>query len=505
MSVLLEESFSATFWPVKNVENLTPFIPNERSSPSLNLAEGAFCMANRSNRRDFMKTTAAAGAGFWAAGGVSPKPSRAAIDEISFGCIGVGGKGSSDSGDAKANGNVVAICDIDDNTLGGAKDKFPGARAYNDFRKMLDEMGKSIDAVTVSTPDHTHGPAALMAMRMGKHCFCQKPMTHSIYEARMMGNIARDNNLVTQMGNQGTATSSLRRSAAMIKAGKIGAVKEVHVWTNRPVWPQGLDLPEPQEVPGHVQWDLWLGPAKERPYNAIYHPFKWRGWWDFGTGALGDMACHTLNMSYMALDLKDPTSVQATTDGHNKQTYPKWSVIKYEFPGNDERGPVTMYWYDGGKRPPAEALKGCPGNDGRDFSSGALIIGEDANFISPGDYGGDDSKSGLVVNGEFISQTDRQFRDVKYTRSPGHFKEFANGIKGEGTPMSNFPGYATGLSEVVLLGNLSVWEAAGDGPGNMTEGPTVEWDAKTLKAKNSTKEIEQIVKPIYRDGYTLEG
>jgi len=199
-------------------------------------------MTKKTTRRTFVKSTAAVGIGFWAAGGVQAKPSRSALEEIRFGCIGVGGKGSSDSADAnnqERNGSkVVAICDIDDATLGNAKDKFPGAKQFNDYRKMLEEMGDSIDAVTVSTPDHTHAVAAMMAMKMGKHCFCQKPLTHSIEEARLLGITARENNLVTQMGNQGTADSNLRLSAALIRNGIIGQVKEVHVWTNRPVWPQ---------------------------------------------------------------------------------------------------------------------------------------------------------------------------------------------------------------------------------------------------------------------------
>ncbi len=462
-------------------------------------------MAKGSNRRDFIRTTTAAGVGFWAAGGVAARASRMAIDEISFACIGVGGKGSSDSADAKDNGNVVAICDIDDQTLAGAKEKFTGAAVYHDFRKLLDEMGKSIDAVTVSTPDHTHAAAALMAMRMGKHCFCQKPMTHSIYEARLMTEVAREKNLVTQMGNQGTADSTLRKSAALIKAGEIGTVTEVHIWTNRPVWPQGLEKPsDTPPVPEHVKWDLWLGPAPDRAYNAIYHPFKWRGWWDFGTGALGDMACHTLNMSFMGLDLHDPTSVQAKTDGHNKQTFPKWSQIKYEFPARGDRGPVTMYWYDGGRLPAEELLAGCPREGNNLFSSGALVIGDKGKLFSPGDYGGDATNTGVVRDGQFIPQREIRNSNATYVRSPGHFKEWADAIKGNGTPMSNFQNYAGGLTEVVLLGNLAVWVAAGDGPGNECDGPVVEWNAAKMEAKDATDDVKLIIKPEYRSGYSLD-
>lgn len=456
-------------------------------------------MGKRSSRRNFMKSTAALGVGFWAAGGVTPRQSRAAIEEIRFACIGIGGKGSSDSDDARNSGKVVAICDIDENTLGGAKDKFPGAKHYTDFRQLLEENKDSIDAVTVSTPDHTHAPAALMAMRMGKHCFCQKPMTHSIYEARLMTEVAKEKKLVTQMGNQGTAGSTLRKSAALIKEGAIGTVKEVHIWTNRPVWPQGLDQPTAsEEIPSNVKWDLWLGPAPERHFNSIYHPFKWRGWWDFGTGALGDMACHTLNMSFMALNLRDPISVQATTSGHNKQTYPKWSEIEYMFPEYEGRAAVKMVWYDGGKLPPEELLKGCPMQDGKLYSSGALVVGDKGSLFSPGDYGGDDENTGILANGEFTKQKD--IKGGKFQRSPGHFTEFAMGIKGELTPVSNFQTYAGPLTEVVLLGNLAVWVAAGEG-----KGQKVEWDAKTMTAKDANEEVQRIIKPVYRKGYTLEG
>ncbi|NQU22088.1 MAG: Gfo/Idh/MocA family oxidoreductase, partial [Candidatus Nealsonbacteria bacterium] len=193
-------------------------------------------MPQQTNRRQFMQTSAAAGIGFWVAGGVQAQESNSPNERIAFASVGIGGKGSSDSADAGRRGDMVAICDVDTARLDGAKKKFDKAKAYTDFRKMLDEMGKSIDAVTVSTADHCHAPAGLMAMRMGKHCFCQKPMTHSIYEARLMGQVAKEKGLATQMGNQGTAGGGLRRAAALMRAGAIGTVKEVHVWTNRPIW-----------------------------------------------------------------------------------------------------------------------------------------------------------------------------------------------------------------------------------------------------------------------------
>ena len=275
----------------------------------------------RASRRDFITATAAVAGGYWIAPGLradEAKPATSANEEIRFACIGIGGKGSSDSADAARSGKVVAVADVDANQLKRADKTLKGAKQYADFRKMLDEMGKEFDAVTVSTPDHTHITAAAMAMRMGKHCFCQKPLTRSIAEARLLGELARSQKVATQMGNQGTAGDSLRRAAAFIKSGALGAVKEVHVWTNRPVWPQGGGRPEEKPVPANLDWDCWLGPAPLRPYAAGYHPFAWRGFWDFGSGALGDMACHTFNMPFMALTLRDPASVQAGTSGHNK-------------------------------------------------------------------------------------------------------------------------------------------------------------------------------------------
>ena len=260
-------------------------------------------MSQRTNRRQFLQTSTVAGIGFWVAGGVQAKESKSPNEKIAFASIGVGGKGSSDSDDANRFGNMVAICDVDENTLKAGGRRFPKAKHYTDFRKLLGEMGKSIDAVTVSTPDHNHAAASLMAMRMGKHCFCQKPLTHTIYEARLMAKVAKQMKVATQMGNQGTACDPLRKAAAIVQSGALGTVKEVHVWTNRPIWAQGGERPAPVACPAHLKWDLWLGTARKRPYALGYHPFSWRGWWDFGTGALGDMACHTVNMPYMALNL----------------------------------------------------------------------------------------------------------------------------------------------------------------------------------------------------------
>ena len=296
------------------------------------------------NRRQFLTDTALAGVGFWVAGGLATADSKSANEKLNIACIGVGGKGSSDVDHCGQLANIVALCDVDDHTLEAKARRFPKAKKYHDYRKMLDEMDKQIDAVTVSTPDHTHAPASVMAMRQGKHVYCQKPLTHTVHEARLMRETAEKHKVATQMGNQGTATDGLRRAVEIIRAGVIGPVREVHVWTNRPIWPQGADAilrvgsaraaalaalhgSNPGSwhgatVPEHVHWDLWLGTAPDRPYDPIYHPFSWRGWWDFGTGALGDMACHTANMAFMALKLGSPTTIVAESGEINPETYP---------------------------------------------------------------------------------------------------------------------------------------------------------------------------------------
>lgn len=441
-------------------------------------------MSRRSSRRSFLQESAAIGIGVWAGGGMLARASTSANERVRFACIGVDGKGSSDSADAGKHGDVVAICDIDDGKLENAgSKKFPNAQRFNDYRKMLDEIGKNIDAVTVSTPDHHHAFASIAAMKMGKACFTQKPLTHSVSEARMMADVAREMKVATQMGNQGTAGDSLRKAAAVVRGGHIGTVKEVHVWTNRPIWPQGGPRPKPADkVPENVHWDLFIGPAPFREYAPGYHPFAWRGWWDFGTGALGDMACHTFNMPYMALDLKNPTSIEAEHAGHNKDSYPAWAVIKFMFPATGSRPAIPVTWYDGGKRPPKSLFgdKDLP-------ASGALIVGEKETLHAHGDY----CEKFSLLSGNTAP-------DVEFVKSPGHFEEFVQAIQGGPPAMSNFANYSGGLTETILLGNLAVW--AGKGP--ESDGKKIEWDANNLRATNAP-EVDVIIKRPYRSGWKL--
>lgn len=428
-------------------------------------------------RREFLKTAGAVGAGFWVAGrqvGFGQEKSPNA--KLNCAVIGAGGQGGSSINGVSKTENLVALCDVDKKRLEQAAAKFPGVRAYQDFRKMLEEMDKQIDAVCVATPDHMHAQAAAMAMRLGKHVYVEKPLTHDVYEARFLRQLAAETKVATQMGNQGTSSGGLRRSVELVQAGALGTLKEIHIWTNRPVWPQAPDImarPKPDPVPEFLDWDLWLGPAPERPYSRRYCPFTWRGWWDFGTGALGDMACHTANLPYWAARLTAPTAIEAEAGDVNPETYPSWARIRYEFPANGDRPPITVWWYEGkkvnpetGKRdqkvlPPLELFQGEKPSD-----SGCLIVGTKGTLYSPGDYGGD-RKLLPIKEFEGFQPPPRTIPD-----SPGHHAEWLRACKGGPKAFSNFD-YAGPLTEFILLGNVAI-----------RAGKRIEWDAENLKVKN---------------------
>ena len=363
--------------------------------------------------------------------------------------------------------------------------KFPRAKTYTDYRKMLDEIGGEIDAVTVSTPDHSHAPAAVRAMRMGKHCFCQKPLTYTVAEAQLMRKIAAEKKLCTQMGNQGTSYGGHREAIEVIRKGDIGNVTEVHIWTNRPIWAQGGGRPKDVQVcPDHIKWDLFLGPAKERPYHDAYLPFKWRGWLDFGTGALGDMACHTMNMSVTALELFNPISIEAMPDADwigeaREESYPKNSSIVYEFGQRGKLAPCKLFWYDGGKRPDEALLMGEPQN-----ASGSLVIGDKGRIFSSNDYHND-----YVI---LPKENFKEHKKPEYLASPGHFTEFANAIK-QNKPelaLSNFAN-AGRLTETVLLGNVA-----------MRAGKKVVWDGEKMKITNDDG-ANHLITREYRKGFEV--
>ena len=480
-----------------------------------------------------MKTAALTGVGYWAMAGNESKAQPLANDKMGLAGFGVGGKGDSDVSSGANHCDVVVICDVDKRTLARAQEKYPKAKAFTDYRVAFEEMEKSFDVVTVSTPDHMHTCISLRAMRAKKHCYTQKPMTRSIYEARLMGTVAREMGVCTQMGNQGSGGNGLRSGAAQVKAGVLGTIKAVHVWSNRPVWAQGPNRREsldqyaakvkeeqPNEADNliamkkreldralqNLEWDLWLGTAPERPFwPKIYHSFEWRGWWDFGSGALGDMACHTVNLPYAACDLKFPTSVVAKTTGHDFDSYPAKSEIKFEFPATDSRPAIEFYWYDGKQLPPQEVLskynKNIPAMNNPN-NSGALIIGEKGAMFSPDDYGG--SWNLIDNNGEKMEALpDSQ---ISYVRNrDGHDGEFYRAIR-ENKPsecFSNFPDYAGPLTETILLGNLAVWAASEAGEW----GEKVEWDAKALKVTNASSlktDVGKLVTPKYRGDHRLD-
>lgn len=435
-----------------------------------------------------------------------------ANDRINVACIGVGGKGSSDTDDsARCGGNIIGLCDIDEATLEKKGEKYPQAKQFRDFRKMLQEMEKDIDAVTVSTPDHTHAIAAAMAMRMGKHVYCQKPLVQTVYEARLMRKLAAEKKVATQMGNQGSAGSGLRRAVEVIQAGIIGPVRELHVWSNRPVWPQGLDRPPGEDpIPEHLDWDLWLGPAQKRPYKrGVYHNFNWRGWYEFGTGALGDMACHTVNMPFRALKMGFPTVVECEeTSQLHAETFPKTSRIRFEFPAREGMPPLKFWWYDGNPtdkeikplRPNEELTKeiltmregkGLPG-------SGCLLVGEKGKVFSPDDYGsqfflalGD---SGVYVPASKDNQEHEALRSIQQTipRSPGHNQEWFDMMKGGKPSYSNFD-VAAYLTETILLGCIAL---------RVGVGRKMDWDGPNMQSPN-IKEAAKYVKRDYREGWSV--
>lgn len=407
-----------------------------------------------------------------------PPPS----EKLNVAGIGAGGQALHDLSVVARTENIVALCDVDDVRAAKAFENWPDAKRYKDFRVML-EKEKNINAVIVATPDHMHAVAAMAAIQLGKPVYVEKPMAHSIPEVRKLADAARKYKVATQMGNQGHSFLGCRVTRTWIDDGAIGDVTEVHCWTNRPTWPQGLDRPaDTPPVPATLDWNLWLGPAPERPYHPVYAPHNWRGWWDFGCGALGDMGCHILDTAHWTLDLGKPARVSAETSGVNKETGPLWSIIKYEFPQRGKLPPLTLTWYDGGKMPARpEELE--PDRRMGDTDGGCMYIGTKGKIIA-GAYGN---------GGRLIPESKMQAYkqpEVKFPRSPGHHDEWIAACKGGDPAGSNFD-YAGGLTELVLLGNIA-----------MRAGQPIEWDPETMKIKN-VPDAEQYVHQKYRDGWGL--
>jgi predicted dehydrogenase len=443
---------------------------------------------SNSTRRDFLISSAAIGgaAALASCQTSSSKPARRPGDRLRIGVIGCGGKGLSDMRACAKEHDIVALCDVDDGKSKTAREEHPGATYYHDYREMLDK--EQLDAVTVSTPDHSHAGPALMAMQKGIHVFVQKPLTHTVAEARLLRDAARKSGVITSMGNQGTCLDGLRSAVECVRAGAIGTVREVHVWTNRPIWPQGLEKPTHIDaIPASFRWDLWLGPAAWRSYAKGkpetgfkgYCPFHWRGFWDFGTGALGDMACHIANMPFYALNLGDPSWVEAESEGGTDYMAPKSSVIQFHFPEKGDRAAVDMTWYDGGKLPPADLLPGVKLRAG-----GFLLVGDAGKLYSPTDYG---ERFDLYPKEKFADFTPPP---KTLPRSPGIHKEWLDGILTGTQPMANFE-YAAPFTESILLGNLA-----------LRCGKRIEWDAANLRVTND-EYANSLVQKEYRRGFEL--
>ncbi|MCY3021196.1 MAG: Gfo/Idh/MocA family oxidoreductase [Planctomycetota bacterium] len=430
--------------------------------------------------------------GALAAATVTILPSRVfgANDRVNLAGIGCGGKGGGDLDDASRCGaNIVALCDVDDRAAAGSLKRWPNAKRYKDFRKMLDEMDKEIDAVTVSTPDHMHYPGAMCAMLHGKHAFVQKPMTHNVWEAKRLAQVAREKKLASLMGIQGHANEGPRLLSEWLQAGLIGNVTEVHYCTDRPGgwWPQGgVERPkDTPPAPKELDWDLWLGVAPERPYHPCYLPIKWRGWWDFGCGALGDIGCHVMDAAFWVLNLGEPLSIEAEVSELREETGPKWSIITYQFPARGDKPPVKVMWHDGGKQPPRP----------KDLEPDRKLPNETWAVL----YG----EKGTILQDFYCSSVriipEAKHRELDPTKVPKtlprppkghapHMQEFIRACKGGEPGGANFE-YAAALTTMVLLGNLAV-----------RTGKKIEWDAKTQKATN-VPEVNKYLSRVPRKGW----
>ena len=426
---------------------------------------------------------------------------QAPSDKLNIATVGVSGQGSTNTR-ACAKENIVALCDVDDVRAAPVYKRYPDAKTYRDFRVMLDKQ-KDIDAIIVATPDHSHAVIAMAAMQLGKHVYVQKPLTRTLYEARMLTEAAKKYKVVTQMGNQGHSGEGVRLIEEWIADGAIGKVSEVHCWTNRPIWPQGMPRPnEYPAVPDGLDWDLWIGPAPMRPFHPTYHPFAWRSWIDFGAGALGDMACHVMDAAYTALKLGYPSSVtgyiayqvveRARKDGKGTEnvrleyddSYPMASVLHYTFPARDKKlPPVKFHWYDGGLLPERpEELE----PERRMYESGTIFVGDKGKIMS-GTY----SENPRIIPEAKMKAYKRPPHSIPRVPDANHEQNWIDACKGKTKAVSSFD-YAGPFTETVLLGNLAV----------LYPGKKLQWDGPNLKVTNLA-EANDFVKPKFREGWTL--
>ena len=412
---------------------------------------------------------------------------KAPSDKLNIAAVGAGGKGRSDI-EGVASENIVALCDIDWQRAEQAMNAHPDAARYHDYREMFDRHGDELDAVLVSTADHTHAVITAEALKRGLHVFTQKPLTRTIWEARMLGDMARKAGTATQMGNQGHAGNGTRLIREWIEDGVIGEVNRVEYWTNRPIWPQAMQRPkEVHEVPEHVKWDLWLGPAAKRPYHSeYYHPFAWRGWWDFGTGAIGDIACHAMDAAFWIFDLRDPSSIYAESTQLFRETAPASTRITFEYPARGSRPKMTVVWRDGNLRPAKPKFyegKWPPGNSGQLFIGTKGVIVDNMYASKP-----------QLHPSKLHEKIEKNPLPVKYERTEGHYKQWLAAIKSGTTNPdgSNFPDHAGPMTETALLGNLAVRSQQ-----------EIAWNPKKLKVTNGVDVPREYIQPAYRDGWTL--
>ena len=445
---------------------------------------------NTLSRRAFLAATTTSAV---LAGCATPRVNTARVvpgrvspnNKINVASIGVGGMGFNDVMDCRFE-NVVAVCDVDWKRCEEAFYKLPDAKRFKDYRVMLDKMANEIDAVTVSTPDHTHAPAAYTSMMLGKHTRVQKPMAHTIAEVRLLTETAKANGLTTQMGNQGNSNNGVRELIEMLWSGVIGDILEAHVWTNRPSWPQGMAAPLPkQPVPETMDWDLWIGTAAFRDYNAEYAPFNWRGWWDFGCGAIGDMACHNMNAAYRALRLGDApnyTIEAIKQEGMTDQSPPLKSIIKYEFPARHGMPAVNMFWYDGGLTPePPEGI--APDKIGRD-GQGTVFVGTKGAITCAGD-----GTDGRLLPAELMNDYKRP--DPSIARIPGekHTGDWLSAIRDGRIEASSHFAYSGPLTEIANFGNVALLAQE-----------KLEYDVASRTITNSKAANALLTKP-YRKGW----
>ncbi|MBI4579663.1 MAG: Gfo/Idh/MocA family oxidoreductase [Planctomycetes bacterium] len=435
-------------------------------------------MARRSSRREFLGYSALTAAGLWSGRRVWGSATRPANEKLGIAVVGVAGQGHwnlerlAETGEA-----IVALCDVDETRAADARTKFPDARFYPDFREMIDRRHKDIDAVLVATPDHTHAVATMAALKAGKHVYCEKPLTHSVWECRQVIETARKMKRTTQMGTQIHSHANYRRAVELVQTGAIGAVREVHVWCGS-VWSGGERPRDTPPMPEGLHWDLWLGPAPERPYHPAYIRGNWRGWWDFGGGGHADMACHYMDLAHWALDLSRPLTVEAEGPPVHPESAPPRLTVRYEYPARGDKPPVKLTWCIGVARPDNFDPAKMP-----DWGAGVLFIGEKGMLIA--DY----DRRQLLPEAQFAG-----FRPPApfIPDSIGHHKEWVEACKHGGTTTCNFE-YSGALVETVLLGNVAY-----------RSGRKIEWDAARMKIPNAP-EAEEWLRREYRKGWTLWG